>query len=286
MAKQTALSICAELVRSEDRDRFLCAMFAPPRHREALFALYAFNLEVARIRESVSENLIGLMRLQWWRDAMVSINQGKTPLHPVAEALAEIVSSYSLKLSHFEQLIDSREADMTDEQPVDMAALLAYAASTSAPLAQLSLDILGVDDKASQTAAQTAAKDVGVAWALTGVLRALPFHAATNRYLVPQDVCRRAGLDAQAFVKPPASKMLREFVSAVSEQATQSLFKAGAYRQDVSRSAIPALLLATIAKNYLATLKRAQYDPFTARVARLNPGGMMKLMVNGFRGSY
>ncbi len=294
MSKQSSLSFCAQMVRSEDRDRFLCAMFAPARHREALFTLYAFNLEIARIRESVTEGLIGRMRLQWWRDAIASIGHGQAPHHPVAEALANTISNYSLSSSYFERLINSREADMTDDLPVDMAALTDYAEGTSVPLVYLSLEILGVRDPASPTASDTispgaayaAAKDIGIAWALSGLVRALPFHASANRFFVPQDVCRHAGIEAHDFMKRPASNALCEFVGAVSEQARQSLSAAKTYRNDVPRAAIPALLPATLAESYLAALKRAHHDPFTARVGQINPWCMIKLMRNGFRGSY
>src|SRR5207244_12479744 len=51
-------SYCAELLRRQDSDRYLTALFAPSDRREALFALYAFNLEIARAREAVSEPFI------------------------------------------------------------------------------------------------------------------------------------------------------------------------------------------------------------------------------------
>ena len=64
------LSPLAALVRRHDRDRFQTALFAPAARREALFALYAFNYEIARVRESVREPMLGQIRLQWWREAI------------------------------------------------------------------------------------------------------------------------------------------------------------------------------------------------------------------------
>ena len=57
-------------MRRLDPDRYLLAMLAPENTRAALFSIYAFNTEIARIRESVSEALLGHIRLQWWRDAL------------------------------------------------------------------------------------------------------------------------------------------------------------------------------------------------------------------------
>src|SRR5271156_3271915 len=64
------LSPVGALVRRHDRDRFQTALFAPAARREALFALYAFNYEIARVRESVREPMLGQIRLQWWREAI------------------------------------------------------------------------------------------------------------------------------------------------------------------------------------------------------------------------
>src|SRR3546814_269270 len=64
------LSPCAAELRRHDPDRFLTGLFAPGERREALFALYTFNLEVARSREMVREPMLGRMRLQWWRETI------------------------------------------------------------------------------------------------------------------------------------------------------------------------------------------------------------------------
>ena len=68
---EAALSYCGQEVRKYDKDRFLTALFAPADRREALFALYAFNLEIAKTREVVTEPVLGQIRLQWWYDAIV-----------------------------------------------------------------------------------------------------------------------------------------------------------------------------------------------------------------------
>ena len=52
------LSYCGEMVRKHDPDRFLLSLFMKPDRREALWALYAFNHEIARTREVVTETKI------------------------------------------------------------------------------------------------------------------------------------------------------------------------------------------------------------------------------------
>ena len=89
----TELSYCARHVRAQDRDRYLTALFAPGERREDLFALYAFNLEVAKTAEVVSETMIGRVRLQWWRDCLEETYAGRPRHHAVAGPLAKAFCS-------------------------------------------------------------------------------------------------------------------------------------------------------------------------------------------------
>ena len=88
---QDVFAHCEALVRAADKDRFLAALFAPAAHRGALYALYAFNIEIARVRESIHEPLAGEIRLQWWTDAIAGKAAGDAQANPVAAALSTTV---------------------------------------------------------------------------------------------------------------------------------------------------------------------------------------------------
>lgn len=66
---ETSADQCGRDLQRLDPDRWLTTLFAPDASRPGLFALYAFNAEIARARESVSQPMIGQIRLQWWREA-------------------------------------------------------------------------------------------------------------------------------------------------------------------------------------------------------------------------
>ena len=137
------LSLLGELVRRHDRDRYQTALFAPAGRREALFALYAFNYEIARVRESVTQPMLGQIRLQWWREVIDAAYAGAVPRrHEVAEPLTAAIREFELTRAHFDRMIDAREADLADEPPVDVAALQAYAEATSAELTRLALEVV------------------------------------------------------------------------------------------------------------------------------------------------
>jgi len=130
---QDAFAHCEGLVRAADKDRFLSALFAPAEHRNALLALYAFNLEIARVREVAREALAGEIRLQWWSDAVEGRGEG----HPVAAALLETVARYQLPTEPFRTLIDARRFDLYDEPMRSLADLERYAKGASAGLIAL-----------------------------------------------------------------------------------------------------------------------------------------------------
>jgi NADH dehydrogenase [ubiquinone] 1 alpha subcomplex assembly factor 6 len=252
------------LVRRHDRDRFQTALFAPPRQRQALFALYAFNYEVARVREIVTEPMLGQIRLQWWREAIAAAFAGNASRrHEIVLPLTAAIRDFGLSREPFDRLIDTRERDLADAPPETMAALGAYAEGTSANLVVLALEILEV--RAAEAAA--AARGVGIGYALAGLIRALPFHATAGRSYLPADVAARHGIDPREYETRRAGAGLRVAVAEIAAAAQQQLNAARRQRGAVPRAALPAMLPAVVASRFLGRLERAGYDPFDPRLA-------------------
>jgi len=253
-----ALSPLADQVRRHDRDRFVTALFAPVERREALFALYAFNDEIARIRESVSEPLLGEMRLQWWRDAIELIYTGGERAHPVVRGLAGAVREHDLTRATFERLIDARAADLVNGPPDTLATLEAYAAGTASSLIELVLEALG----ARENAARKVAHHAGIGWALAGLLRAVPFHTRAGRVFLPKELLERHGIAAEDIAASKGTAGLAQIASAVAARAREHLVAARAGRGDVPRTARAALLTTSLAVTYLGRLEHTRYDVF------------------------
>lgn len=268
------LSYCADLVRHYDRDRFLTGLFAPPGRREALFAIYAFNHEVAKIPEVVTEPIAGQIRLQWWRESLDGVYAGQPRAHQVAVPLAEAVTRHDLSRAHFEAILDARERDLDEMPPESLDDLEGYAAATSGALVQLALEVLDVRDSASLTAG----RHIGVAWALIGLIRAVPFHAAQRRLMLPGDLAGQAQLDLHDLFELRRPAEVRPVVRDVAAQARAHLDTAAAHRNQVPRQARPALLPATLARGYLDILAKADHDPFDARVQMPLPGRAWRLL--------
>lgn len=276
------LSFCAQQVRRQDNDRFLCALFAPAERREALFVLYAFNLELASIPDKVSEPLLGRMRFQWWREAVEGGLNGNATGHQVAGPLARVVAGSGLTATSLRGLIDARERDL-DERPIpDQAAFTSYASDTAGALAEMSLDALDVGDPA----AREAARHVGLAWAGVGILRSIPFHAARRRLYLPADAVREAGSTAEEIFAGIPSPGIRRVVAEVADWSRHHLNTARMNRGKVPAAALPVLLPSVLAEIHLDRLRRASFNPFDHNLARPAPWRVARLWMHARRSRF
>jgi phytoene synthase len=257
MAQPNSLSYCAEQVRRYDHDRFITAIFGPAAARENLFALYAFNIELAKVREAVTEPLIGRMRLQWWRDTLDRLYAGETVAHAVAAPLGEAIRAASLDRTAFGRLIDTREADLEDAPPKDMRALEAYAEGTGAPLLSLALRLAGAEN-----ADPEAARLVGTAWSLTGLLRAVPFHARQKRLYLPEEVLAANTVRIQRLLDLNPGEGFTDAVRAVAERARTLLKDVPGKIRNIPKAARSPALIASLSRYYLQDLERSGWDPF------------------------
>jgi phytoene synthase len=267
-------------VRRYDRDRFQTALFAPARSREPLFALYAFNYEVARVRETVSEPVLGQIRLQWWRESIAAaFDGGPVRHHIVVEALSAAIRACALTRAHFDRLVDAREGDLREVPWASLAALEDYAEATSTRLVYLALESLGI----REPAANKAAYHIGIAYALAGLLRAMPFQARAGRLIIPNDIAEQTHLDANDYSALRSTPALRAATEAIAAAAEQHLVAARAHRRSITRRALPALLPAIVAARSLRRLKRVGYDPFDPTLAAPDPTQSWRLAISSFR---
>ncbi|MGF1641521.1 MAG: phytoene/squalene synthase family protein, partial [Rhodospirillales bacterium] len=224
----------------------------------------------------------GRIRLQWWRDAVDGIYAGRPLRQGVVDALAAAVEQFGLSRRHFERVLDGRALDLGDEPPADADALIAYAEATSASLSALALEVLRIDD----AAARDAAREVAIAWALIGLLRAVPFHARARRLYLPAGLNREAGLDVFGLFDRGAADGLATVVEAVAAMAADHLSAARRRSHEVPVRALPVLMPATLADLYLRRLRASRFDPFDVRVQTAPPLRHWRLAVNRLRRRY
>ncbi len=254
---------CQELVRNHDKDRFLTGLFADEANRAGLFALYAFNLEISRIREKVSDALPGEVRLQWWRDTLSGTEHGSVSDHPVAHAFIETVTKYDLPTRIILNLLEARCFDLYDDPMPDMHTLEGYLGETASIVFLLASMIL-TRSKAENLA--DACGHAGVSYALVNLLRALPWHSRRNQLYVPADILKRHGVDPQAIFSLEDDDAIK---AVLVEMRTHTRHHLGEFKKclpGVPRRAIPAFLPLCLVEPYLRQMERADYQPFQSQV--------------------
>lgn len=233
MSTPPPLSACAALVRRHDPDRFLCALFAPPSGREALFALYAFNHELARAREVVSEPTLALIRLQWWREVV----EGTAKRHEVATPLAAAIESGALRRDDLLAMIDGREAE-ADEAIPTRAAWHAYLEATAGGVMAAAGRALG-----APASLLPRLRRLGTAHGIAGQLRNLPALARAGRVLLPQDVLGAHGLTIHDITAAKGADRLAPALAELAAEAGSILAEeAGPLPRPFIAAALPAVL--------------------------------------------
>lgn len=254
---------CRTLVRAEDRDRYISVLFAPSAKRKHLFALYAFNAEIARVPEQVREPMMGELRLQWWRDAVDGHAAGDASRNPVANALIDTIKSCNLSRAYVHELLDARAFDFYSEPMQSLERLETYLDSTSVSLLRLALQILDGE----KTSGNSAAIHAGRAYALAGLLRRFAPHAARGRiFLPPLDVLARHGASAEDAVSGEATPALRAALRETRDLARFHLAEARAGMTKLPKAALAAFLPIELVPVYLDQMERGNYDPFRTRV--------------------
>lgn len=232
------LSACPAIVRANDPDRFLTAIFAPPDQREALLVLYAFNHELARAREVASQPVIGLMRLQWWREVV----EGAERRHEVATPLSALIAEGRLAREDLLAMIAAREAE-ADEAFETIEAWRAYLRGTAGGLAVTAGRMLGADKWVCERL-----EALGAAYGVAGLLRNVGAHARQGRCLLPADVLAAAGLDVHTVIAGQGSATLRRVVRDLAAEGRALLAEGGGA---MAKAVLPAGLPAVLARRDL-----------------------------------
>ena len=249
---------CTELVRDLDRDRYIADLFAPADKRAALMALHAFNVEIARVREAITNPMAGEVRLQWWSEALIGGARGDVRANPVAAALLDAIEAYRLPRETFFALLDARIFDLYEDPMPSVNDLEGYAGETSSALIRLAGIILtGAADRGWADAAGHA----GVAYAITGLLRSFPFHARRGQCYVPLDILAAHGLKRDDAVSGSASPALGAALAEMRALARRHHDLAVAGLRGADPRLLPAFLPLTLVPGDLRRMERA-HDPF------------------------
>jgi phytoene synthase len=258
--------------RAADPDRALAALFASRGVRDDLFALLAFNAELARIADRVTEPGLGAIRLQWWREAIEQAASGKSAGHPVADAFGAVITRRPLSRARIAALIDARSFDVGETLMPDTRTLDAYLFDTTGGLFALAAEILGAEGEKRDVVAEAG----GRAYGLVRVMRSLPLLAAKGRTYLPADALMQHGVSAQSVFAGEMSAGLEALLAEMRQRAREALREArfhlygeGMTGTGLDEAGRTAFLPLALVEPYLAALAKVR-DPLR-EMARINP---------------
>jgi phytoene synthase len=250
---------CAALVREGDRDRYLATLLAPAAHRDALFALYAFNVEIARVRELAREPMPGEIRLQWWREMLSGERDGEAAAHPVAAALRATLAQYALPSQRLIDLIEARSFDLYDDPMASLAELEGYARQTAGTIYEFAARILAGDIGA---AGAGLAAEAGQAQVIADLLVNFPRHAVRHQLYVPLEVLETYKAQYADVFAMRATSELRAALADMRLRARGHLSRVGDNLSMLGSQAWPAFLPLAPLRSVLLAMERPGYDPF------------------------
>ena len=229
--------------------------------RPHIHALYAFSLEIARVREIVSEPLLGEIRFQWWRDALEGAGEAKA--NPVAAALLDTIARFDLPKAPLLELISARGQDLYGDMIESIEALEAYTKSTCANLFRLAALIL---DGEEAPASRDASRYAGIAYGITGLIRALPWHCARGQVFIPVEILQAHGTKREDLVVSRASPEVLAAFADLRAVARARLDIFYATLPGLPEKSRPAFLPICFCEPYLRLMERPGYDPFKSVV--------------------
>ena len=249
----------AAALRAGDRDRYLSTLVLTGTERNAVTALYAFNADVAAIRDRVSNPAPGEVRLQWWVDAIEGTEHGAVRSNPVADALLRVTKDYQIPAGTLLRLLNARRFDLYDDPMPDVPSFEGYAGETASTLYQLAAMILNGGEPVEPG---DAAGHLGVAHALIGHLRAFGRVSAQGRIMLPWSVFAANGVREGEIFARTESEGLVEALGQLSEMAVDHLRRAETAIAGLPSNLRPAFALAPVLRRQLELLNQRTNSPF------------------------
>lgn len=253
-----SVAFCADLVRSHDFPRYAATLFVPAAERRALLALYAFNVEIVRVRDQVSQPLPGEIRLQWWTDMLSGHVHGSAEGNPVAAELLHAIRDFGLPVEPLSLLADEHQFDLYNDPMPTMAALEGYLAATSSALYSLAARIMAPPSEA----AEHLARHAGLAQGIVQIIANLPRDAAHRQLFLPQQLLTSHGCRMEDVFAGTETPHLRAVLEQLVGEAGQHLTTAWSLLGDVPPSVRPAFLPLSQVRADLKRLSKPGRNPF------------------------
>ncbi|KAK7792591.1 hypothetical protein R5R35_005311 [Gryllus longicercus] len=266
-ANSSPAEYCIDLVRKYDYENFLSTLLLPKQIRTCAFAVRAFNIEVARVQDSVSETRIGQMRIKFWEETIEKLYRDEVPKHPVAVQLHRAVKNHKLSKRYLKRLITIRENYLVSRTFLNFAAMEHYAEHSVSSIFYLLLESAGIEN----LHADHVASHLGKAQGITNLIRGTVHNAQHKILTLPQDILLQNDVSHEQIFRGQSSDGLNETVFYVAKAAIQHLRKAKSMNKQIPKNAAVVFLPAVTVESYLSRLQSSCFNVFDGPPQRRNP---------------
>ncbi len=220
-----------ETLRDIDRETYLAMLYLAADKREEIATLWAFNAEIGRIRDIVSEPVPGEIRLQWWREVLAGDRTSEGASHPIAGALVELIKKYDLQVEALDNLLEARIFDLYNDPMPDRTTLEGYLGETRSIVFQMALQIhMGVEPENGD-----AAGHAGVAMGIAQILRHMALHRQRGQIYVPADILKSSGLSPTEFAASEVPTGIERVIAAMTALGREHFALAEGSIKDLER---------------------------------------------------
>jgi phytoene synthase len=263
---------CRQKAAASGSSFYYSFLFLPPERRRAITALYAFCREVDDVVDDTLDTQVAATKLAWWRNELANLFAGK-PQHPVTKALSPHLQSFSLSEQHLGEIIDGMEMDLTQTRYLDWPALERYCYRVAGVVGLLAAGIFGY----SNPRTLDYARQLGIAFQLTNIIRDVGEDARKNRIYLPMEDLKKFGVPAAEILGGREGEAFWKLMAFQAERAKENFRLAFASLPQEDRKAQRAgLVMAAI---YQALLAEIESDGFHVLTHRTSLTPLRKLWI-------
>ncbi|MCX7149479.1 MAG: presqualene diphosphate synthase HpnD [Rhodocyclales bacterium] len=265
---------CQDRAAKSGSSFYYSFMFLEPQRRQAITALYAFCREVDDVVDECPDKLLARTKLAWWRAEVTALFEGR-PSHPVTQALASSLITFSLPQEQLLEIIDGMEMDLDQVRYADFKALHLYCYRVASVVGLLAAEIFGYRERLTLKYAH----DLGLAFQLTNIIRDVGEDARRGRIYLPQDELSRFGVTETDLLQAHYNDNFRRLMAFQVGRAQTMYRQAFAQLPAADRKAQRAgLIMAAI---YRATLEEIVRDDYRVLDQRISLPPLRKLWLAG-----
>jgi phytoene synthase len=254
---------CQNKVSQSGSSFYYSFVILPKKQRTAITALYAYCREVDDVVDNVHEPAIAQAKLDWWREEIGRLYQGQAQ-HPVSRALEPVIKEFSLPREHFEEILDGMVMDLEQNRYANLKELSLYCYRVASVVGLLAAQIFGYQNHLTQKYA----RDLGMAFQLTNIIRDVREDAQRNRIYLPQEMLESYNISEIDILACKQSAALSQLLADLANHARQYYEKACHHLPSEDRYAQRAgLIMSAI---YKTLLDEVEQDGFRVMQHRIS----------------